>query len=264
MAARALPSLLAAFDFRRKAEFDRPMRRGWQTLVFGKIRVLALVAFQLETLAGASNAAMPDDAAVELDWRKQDGIGTERAPVEFRQRHRADARPRRSVNRDLQTEGCRWASEAARWEALRQDWRALATANATTPPAWEDLWRRVHRLRREMVFANPLAPTGPLLFVKQVPGIFSHQLTQYYGSCARPGGGIFVLDAPGESLQAAATGRRRLAARQLPASRGFLRWPAGAVCLLPRGNHPGQPGNPPRPLLSSLRDARGRHRGCAS
>ena len=54
-------------------------------------------------------------------------------------------------------------------------------------------------------------PRGPIAFVKQVPGIFSHQLTQYYGSCARPGGGIFVLDAPGRSLNA-----RRLAAGALP------------------------------------------------
>ena len=56
-------------------------------------------------------------------------------------------------------------------------------------------------MRREIVFSNPLARTGPLLFVKQVPGCFSHQLTQYYGRYARPGGGVFVLDAPGSSLE---------------------------------------------------------------
>jgi hypothetical protein len=42
---------------------------------------------------------------------------------------------------------------------------------------------------------------GPLLFAKQVPSTFSHQLTQYSGRWARPGGGVFVLDAPGESMQ---------------------------------------------------------------
>jgi hypothetical protein len=40
-----------------------------------------------------------------------------------------------------------------------------------------------------------------LVFAKQVPSNFSHQLTQYYGMDARPGGGIFVLDAPGESMR---------------------------------------------------------------
>ena len=77
--------------------------------------------------------------------------------------------------------------------------------------AWEDLSRRVHQARRKIVFSNPLVHFGPLLFVEQVPSIFSHQLTQYYGSCARPGGGVFVLDAPGRSLKA-----RRLAPGALP------------------------------------------------
>ena len=50
-------------------------------------------------------------------------------------------------------------------------------------------------------FDNPLAQVGPLLFAKQVPSSFSHQLTQYAGRCARPGGGLFVLDAPGASMR---------------------------------------------------------------
>jgi hypothetical protein len=32
-----------------------------------------------------------------------------------------------------------------------------------------------------MVLSNPLAKTGPLLFIKQVPGTFSHQLTAASG-----------------------------------------------------------------------------------
>ncbi|MCU0959809.1 MAG: hypothetical protein MUF48_06860, partial [Pirellulaceae bacterium] len=63
------------------------------------------------------------------------------------------------------------------------------------------LWLAVHRLRREIVLRNPLVDTGPLVFAKQVPSCFSHQLTQYYGMCARPGGGIFVLESPGRSMQ---------------------------------------------------------------
>ncbi|MHB8898197.1 MAG: HzsA-related protein, partial [Thermoguttaceae bacterium] len=67
---------------------------------------------------------------------------------------------------------------------------------------WESLWLEAHRLRRQIALANPLADVGPLVFVKQVPSGFSHQLTQYAGHRARPGGGIFVLDRPGQSMQA--------------------------------------------------------------
>ncbi len=76
----------------------------------------------------------------------------------------------------------------------------MAQTSDTSESRWEALWRRAHELRRELAFRNPLANTGPLVFAKQVPSCFSHQLTQYYGMCARPGGGIFVLDAPGRSM----------------------------------------------------------------
>jgi len=113
--------------------------------------------------------------------------------------------------RDLQASGVP-LPEAAAWDALRDEWRERSAARATDAPAWEDLWRRVHQARRKIAFSNPLVHFGPLLFVEQVPSIFSHQLTQYYGSCARPGGGVFVLDQPGRSLKA-----RRLASGALPA-----------------------------------------------
>jgi hypothetical protein len=157
---------------------------------------------------GAEEAAQ---AALEQDWRKQDGIGTERAPVSFAAAiEQALGRGDRLI-RDLQADGLPLRAEAARWQDLRQQWRALSADGTAQEATWKDLWRRTHRLRRQIAFSNPLAATGPLLFVKQVPSIFSHQLTQYYGSCARPGGGIFVLDAPGQSLQC-----RQLAAGALP------------------------------------------------
>ncbi len=52
-----------------------------------------------------------------------------------------------------------------------------------------------------MALTNPLAATGPLVFIKHVPSLFSHQLTQYTGNCARPGGGLFVLEEPGRSMR---------------------------------------------------------------
>lgn len=152
-------------------------------------RLAALTVLLIGTVARAA------DPAIEADWRKQDGIGTVRQPATYaaaveKQFERGDA-----LLRDLRI-------ESVAWEALRADWVRLRGGSVADSPAWEDLWRRVHEERRRIVFSNPLAKIGPLLFTKQAPGTFSHQLTQVYGRYARPGGGMFVLDAPGESLAA--------------------------------------------------------------
>jgi len=151
-------------------------------------------------------------ALIEQDWRMQDGIGTERAPSAYAQAIECTLRRGDALLRDLQAAGVPLRNEASQWEGLRREWRQPSAAEATTQAQWESLWRRVHSLRRRIAFSNPLADVGPLLFVKQVPGCFSHQLTQYYGRYARPGGGIFVLEAPGQSMQC-----RQLAAGALPA-----------------------------------------------
>jgi hypothetical protein len=163
-------------------------------------------------LGGAASLWSEEDAAIlEEDWRKQDGIGTERAPASYAAALELTLDRGDRLLRDMATAGVLLVDPSQRWLELRREWRALSGAGHMEDPAWEELWRRVHQVRREIVFANPLADTGELLFVKQVPGIFSHQLTQYYGSCARPGGGLFVLEEPGRSLRA-----RQMAAGALP------------------------------------------------
>lgn len=151
-------------------------------------------------------------ALLEWDWRMQDGIGTEREPVTFatainRLFERGDA-----LIGELLEGGCGLETECARWRDLKQEVETLAAARLPDEhPRWENLWLRVHHLRRDIVFANPLADVGPLLFAKRVPSYFSHQLTQYYGYCARGGGGLYVLDAPGMSMEC-----RELVSQQLP------------------------------------------------
>ncbi len=151
-----------------------------------------------------------DDRLIEADWRKQDGIGTQRAPATFTTAIEKTIGRGDQLVRDLQNSGA-VLPDAAIWNALREEFRARSAASAPNDSALEDLWRRVHQARRKIAFANPLVHFGPLLFVEQVPSMFSHQLTQYYGSCARPGGGVFVLDQPGHSLAA-----RQLAPTALP------------------------------------------------
>ncbi|MHB0956769.1 MAG: HzsA-related protein [Pirellulaceae bacterium] len=137
---------------------------------------------------------------IEWDWRLQDGIGTAREPRSW-----AQAIEQLLQRGDLLIENLQGASVSLddfldKWEQLRSQTAELAHASDAQESQWEALWRHAHELRRELTLRNPLAETGPLVFAKQVPSCFSHQLTQYYGMCARPGGGIFVLDAPGRSM----------------------------------------------------------------
>ena len=140
-------------------------------------------------------------ALVEWDWRMQDGIGTPREPVTYAVAVERILKRGAKLIWDLREDGVKLDEAEAQWRTLQDRFAALVDAEvAGDHPLWEELWLRVHKARREIVFANPLAHGGPLLFSKRVPAAFSHQLTQYYGHCARPGGGLFVLDAPGESM----------------------------------------------------------------
>ena len=152
-----------------------------------------------------------EQALIEWDWKMQDGIGTDRNPRTWSKAieqilQRGDKLIDDLMERDISIE-----PQVTEWKQLRSEWRKMAASKNEDTTLWEDLWKRMHQVRRQIVFSNPLADVGPLLFVKQVPGSFSHQLTQYYGAHSRPGGGIFVLDRPGESMRC-----QPLTAKNLP------------------------------------------------
>jgi hypothetical protein len=148
---------------------------------------------------------------VEWDWRMQDGIGTPREPVTYLTAIERTLQRGDKLLANLQAAGVSLDAEAARWQQLRYCWKVLAEEIYPEPSAGEALWRQVHALRRRIALCNPLAQVGPVAFVKHVPAMFSHQLTQYEGKCARPGGGVFVLPNPGKSMEC-----RQLAAGALP------------------------------------------------
>ncbi len=148
------------------------------------------------------------EALVEWDWRMQDGIQTPREPRTYRQ----------AIDKLV-----------PRVEALLSERRRLKTLTSEQDSAWrtllaklapadqptsqdETLWRELHQGRRRLILSNPVFGTSSLLFVKHVPSVMSHQLTQMYGYCARPGGGLFVLNEPGVSM-----GTRDLTPASLPA-----------------------------------------------
>jgi hypothetical protein len=142
-----------------------------------------------------------EQAMIEWDWRMQDGVGAPREPRSYADAIAATLARGDLLLEDLAAQGVALSDRKPAWAALRDRCEALKKDPATTDAAWEALWLDVHRLRREIALANPLAQVGPLVFAKNVPSSMSHQLTQYYGYTARPGGGIFVFAEPGRSMR---------------------------------------------------------------
>jgi hypothetical protein len=93
---------------------------------------------------------------------------------------------------DLRRQGVDVSREVGELQLIRQE---LASAEADV--AGEELrerFLRAHWSVRRMALANPLLDFDDLLFVKRVPGSFTHMSDQYYGWFSRPGGGVFILE----------------------------------------------------------------------
>ena len=187
------------------------------------------------------------NAAITWDWRLQDGIGTEREPRTFLQALEKQLPQGRALLDDLTASiddgtfenlgaydpkigekidafaprldgwNAAWAEFEKRFNALKiknAEQTAHSSDAATAAQLNRDagsLWFEVRTLKRQILVESPLFQFGSLLFVKHAPGVMSHQLTQVYGYCARPGGGLFVLDAPGRSMKT-----RDITPRNLP------------------------------------------------
>ena len=142
-----------------------------------------------------------EEELIEWDWRMQDGIGTTRERRSWDEAIQTVLKCGDSLIENLAAAGASLDGLTGPWQSLRDEHRAMSAAGTASDSEWQTLWRRVHALRRQIALANPLAQVGPLVFLKRVPSAFSHQLTQYSGRCARPGGGVFVLEAPGRSMR---------------------------------------------------------------
>jgi len=139
---------------------------------------------------------------IEWDWRMQDGIGTERAESTWKAAVHRTVLSGNKLILDLTTKGVHLNDLKDKWSDCVGRWQILLHGKKTNDTAlWETLWRDLHMLRRRIVFQNPLTRTGPILFIKRVPSDFSHQLTQYSGPHARPGGGVYSLSEPGTSMK---------------------------------------------------------------
>ena len=141
-----------------------------------------------------------EQAMIEWDWRMQDGIATPREPRSYAQAIELTLARGDALLGDLTQGGGDLGDKRTAWESLHEKYRVLKENAGATDAQWEALWLSGHRLRREIVLANLLADLGPVVFVKRVPSAMAHQLTQYYGYTAQPGGGVFVLAEPGRSM----------------------------------------------------------------
>lgn len=139
---------------------------------------------------------------IEWDWRMQDGIGTPSLPSAWQVAVDRTIASGQRLIQDLAKCGVRLQTLRDQWnDCLARRAMLLQGGQGEHAEAWETLWRDLHGLRRRISLQNPLARTGPLVFVKRVPSDFSHQLTQYASLHARPGGGVYVLKEPGRSMQ---------------------------------------------------------------
>jgi len=88
------------------------------------------------------------------------------------------------------------ATEARQFECLAK----LAARRGLNLDQQRALYYHVRLLKRKIALANPLMSFRKLLFCKRVPTSYSHLVMQYFGWRAQPGGGIFILERPGQSL----------------------------------------------------------------
>ncbi|MDO5552468.1 MAG: hypothetical protein Q4G68_01785 [Planctomycetia bacterium] len=141
------------------------------------------------------------EALICWDWQMHDGVN---APREARTWYQA-------TEKQL-TRGRLLLNDLIEHQLLRGDlenfqkqWTDLELQFTKVEPENEEathtLWRNVHQVKRNLLLNCEFFTASPLLFAKHVPSAMSHQLTQVYGYCARPGGGLFLLSHPGKDMQ---------------------------------------------------------------
>jgi hypothetical protein len=132
---------------------------------------------------------------VEADWRREDRVvetiasyaGAAKRQLELTRRLLADLRSN--------TSGTFLAAEAAELERVAGSLTGAEPSLAGN----KGLYLELRGLKRRIALANPLLGFGKLLFCKQAPTSYSHLVMQYFGWRARPGGGLFILENPGQS-----------------------------------------------------------------
>jgi hypothetical protein len=119
-------------------------------------------------------AAAPAPAAREPDYPVEEVLTRGAALAADLRRLGTDVAPQEQILREVEQQ----------FRGLGQDAPAAQR---------RELYLKARWAVRRMALANPLLDFDDLLFVKRVPGSFTHMSDQYYGWFSRPGGGVFVL-----------------------------------------------------------------------
>jgi mono/diheme cytochrome c family protein len=98
----------------------------------------------------------------------------------------------RMLAADLQQRGVDVDQELRRLQQIRDELEAGEDEPAED--ARRDALLQAQWSVRRLALANPLLDFEDLLFVKRVPGSFTHMSDQYYGWFSRPGGGLYILE----------------------------------------------------------------------
>ena len=137
-------------------------------------------------------------AMIQQDWQQQDAIDPAK-PETYAAAVATHVAKTRALLEDL-----RAAHGPAFLAAEGEEVERLAAAAGSGGAPGADpkaLYMKLRQLKRRIALSNPLMDFGPMLFCKRVPTSYSHLVMQYYGWRARPGGGLFVLERPGRSLE---------------------------------------------------------------
>ncbi len=172
--------------------------RGWQAIDerLDQSRELTGLRGDLDGRFAADRLSLALWTMIQADWRRQDGIDdTPEQYVAAAEEQLEKARALLAALRSDHGEAF-LAEEAGRLERLVA---ASAEKNATLEAARRH-WLEVRRLKRRIALANPFADSRPMLVCKRKPPSWSHLVGQYFGWRQRPGGGLFVVEKPGYSL----------------------------------------------------------------
>jgi len=153
-----------------------------------------------ERLASAGCPELDLWAMLQTDWRGQDKLnGT---PPSYAAAAAEHLRLAKQLLANLTSKTASPDGVTTLGDAGVELDRLAAEAKGLKPddPRQRSHYLRVRLLKRRIALANPLLKFDKLLFCKRVPTSYSHLVMQYYGWRARPGGGLFVLDRPGRSL----------------------------------------------------------------
>ena len=196
------PTYLASNYFMEKPAADSPFSYQMRTQKTAfRLPLVKVSDDQIATLKNALKQAAADGLDISTDarlwrlqleeWVRDDKLSTPEEIAAAASKHVERAR---KLLANLYPE--RQSGSELYYKRLDAINSALREASGALPT-----YMQLRILKREIALSNPLLQFGKLLFVKRKPSSYSHITMQFNGWRAQKGGGLFVLENPGRSLE---------------------------------------------------------------